>query len=495
MCCAASNAQTFQIIEGDYTWYEAKADAESRGGRLAVLNTQEKIDDAQNFLDSLGSWPEFYIGLTDKDIEGEWRWINGTILTVSNWRQGEPNNAANTTGEEDFALVTSSNDPNYAGKWGDNTAHYLRDYLYAKTNDPGGYLLEIAPSYTMYGLNHETDSLVTINLDSGLVTTVGSLGIDVGPFTGLDYDPSSKKLITALSPPGGYSNLYEINLSTGSANLINSIQFAEQEMEDDGINWLGFSTDGTLYSWNERFAFNTGDFWVIDTTLGTPTKIADSSLPSVLGADYQEGVGYWISDEWNGTIYRIDELTGLVEFTGVNNIWFTGNGPGDLHDLDYAPDDILRVAASDSSISASTLLTVNQDNGLEISRLNLTESILSIASVPLDISENTAWYSDSSDLGNNWRYYDWLGYFNIFTEPWIYHMEHDWLYVFPSVTGPENIYFWDSDMKSVLWTSETTYPSMYRFSDNTWIWYLKTSKYPRWFNKLGTNDWEAYNGR
>ena len=32
----------FIYIEGEYTWAEALIDAESRGGRLAVLNTQQK---------------------------------------------------------------------------------------------------------------------------------------------------------------------------------------------------------------------------------------------------------------------------------------------------------------------------------------------------------------------------------------------------------------------------------------------------------------------
>ena len=30
---------SFQVIEGNFTWQEAKADAATRGGRLAVLNT------------------------------------------------------------------------------------------------------------------------------------------------------------------------------------------------------------------------------------------------------------------------------------------------------------------------------------------------------------------------------------------------------------------------------------------------------------------------
>ena len=36
----ASERPRFQIIKGSFTWHEAKSDAETRGGKLAVLNTQ-----------------------------------------------------------------------------------------------------------------------------------------------------------------------------------------------------------------------------------------------------------------------------------------------------------------------------------------------------------------------------------------------------------------------------------------------------------------------
>ena len=83
---------TFQIVEGTFSWHEARADAELRGGRLAVLNTQEKIDEANAYLNSIGSWPILWLGLSDEAIEGEWRWITGEAITADNWRRGEPSN-------------------------------------------------------------------------------------------------------------------------------------------------------------------------------------------------------------------------------------------------------------------------------------------------------------------------------------------------------------------------------------------------------------------
>ena len=134
---------------------------------------------------------------------------------------------------------------------------------------------------------------------------------------------------------------------------------------------------------------------------------------------------------------------------------------------------------------------VPSDGSLSGYSNDLTQlSDVSVPSQTYSYSVGGSWHSEAADTGNNWRWFDWLGYFNISTEPWIYHNEHGWLYVFPSVTDVDSVYFWDNSMQSVLWTSETTYPSMYRFSDNTWIWYQRESNNPRWFNILSTGEWE-----
>ncbi len=81
----------YQIIQGNFTWHQAKADAEARGGRLAVLNTQAKINEANAFLQGQASRQWLWIGLTDEVAEGQWKWINGDQVSANNWDQGEPN--------------------------------------------------------------------------------------------------------------------------------------------------------------------------------------------------------------------------------------------------------------------------------------------------------------------------------------------------------------------------------------------------------------------
>lgn len=65
------------------------------------------------------------------------------------------------------------------------------------------------------------------------------------------------------------------------------------------------------------------------------------------------------------------------------------------------------------------------------------------------IQEGAApWYAGAVDLGSGWRWLNWLGAFNITSEPWIYHAEHGWL--FPLLDGLESFFLWDNEMQSFL---------------------------------------------
>lgn len=66
----------FSIITGNFTWHQAKLDAESRGGHLATFTSKREqylmLVQVGSVLDSIsGAW----IGATDEAVEGQWRWL------------------------------------------------------------------------------------------------------------------------------------------------------------------------------------------------------------------------------------------------------------------------------------------------------------------------------------------------------------------------------------------------------------------------------------
>ena len=138
---------SLQIVEGSYSWNEAKADAEVRGGRLAVLNSQERINLANAYLSSLSSWNNLWIGLTDELTEGHWKWITGEELTDSFWVVDEPSNGG-TSGNEHYAHYWAQGGSSNPIGWNDRA-----DMRYSPSGtDSMGYLLETVPEPSSYAL-------------------------------------------------------------------------------------------------------------------------------------------------------------------------------------------------------------------------------------------------------------------------------------------------------------------------------------------------------
>lgn len=125
-----SSENVFQIITGNFSWTQARDDAERRGGRLAVLNTEEKNNKAPKYTGNAFNY--LWIGATDKDLEGDWRWIDGTRVSdsYSNWNAGEPNDSNG----EDYASIYVQNMGLAANKWNDLPESHV---------SVGGYILEI----------------------------------------------------------------------------------------------------------------------------------------------------------------------------------------------------------------------------------------------------------------------------------------------------------------------------------------------------------------
>ncbi|KAK2488398.1 hypothetical protein MC885_021361 [Smutsia gigantea] len=89
------------------SWASSLKNCSNMGAHLVVINTQEE----QEFLSrAKPKKKEFYIGLTDQVIEGQWRWVDDTPFTesLSFWDVGEPNNIVAV---EDCATIRDSSNP------------------------------------------------------------------------------------------------------------------------------------------------------------------------------------------------------------------------------------------------------------------------------------------------------------------------------------------------------------------------------------------------
>ncbi|KAK2840178.1 hypothetical protein Q5P01_013918 [Channa striata] len=68
-------------------WTNARRDCKTKGADLLVINSVEE----QKFLSGFSN-VDTWIGLSDSSEEGKWKWVDGTLLSLMYWNEGEPNN-------------------------------------------------------------------------------------------------------------------------------------------------------------------------------------------------------------------------------------------------------------------------------------------------------------------------------------------------------------------------------------------------------------------
>ncbi|XP_058497018.1 CD209 antigen-like isoform X2 [Solea solea] len=79
------NQSVYYISSVKNSWQDSRDDCLQRGADLIIVNSKEEHEFTRLFRQS------FWIGLTDIETEGTWKWVDGTLLRQSFWFAGEPN--------------------------------------------------------------------------------------------------------------------------------------------------------------------------------------------------------------------------------------------------------------------------------------------------------------------------------------------------------------------------------------------------------------------
>jgi len=107
LTAAATPASAWREFEGHryrltptpMDWEAAEKYAQSLGGHLAAVNSAAEQRWLVATFCGQGS---LWIGFTDKQREGKWRWTTGEPVTYTHWGDGEPNNLVS---EEDYGQM------------------------------------------------------------------------------------------------------------------------------------------------------------------------------------------------------------------------------------------------------------------------------------------------------------------------------------------------------------------------------------------------------
>ena len=125
------NGSKYLLFDSSIPWNDAKNYCEQFGGHLATVTSAEENTFLQAFI-SNGSQTGYWLGATDAESEGTWKWVTGETFSYADWYTDNPNNS----GEREHYLEIRKD---YNNQWNDDTIDkYVSTALATE-----GFILEI----------------------------------------------------------------------------------------------------------------------------------------------------------------------------------------------------------------------------------------------------------------------------------------------------------------------------------------------------------------
>jgi Ca2+-binding RTX toxin-like protein len=319
---------TYQIVKTAMTWAAAKAWAESQGGHLAYVTSATEnqalvsmvqlttgLDLAPSAADGGGA-RYLWLGGSDADVEGTWRWGDGTLVTsgYSNWGAGalgvEPDNYGGVQDSMAFGLQSwpqPSGGIGTAFKWNDinptNSLYFVVEWDHIR-GTTGADNISQTGNATVYGL--EGNDIISLAQGSNYLR--GDAGDD-SVFGGSGFD--------------------DINGNMGADTL----------RGNDGEDWVVGGKDNDLI-------FGDAAFDIVYGNMGNDTVDGGAGNDWVRGGQGDDSVTSGAGDDWLWGDRGNDTISGGA---GADLFYsFSGAGIDRITDFSYAEGDRLKLEGGPS---------------------------------------------------------------------------------------------------------------------------------------------------
>ncbi|MBD2139957.1 hypothetical protein H6F39_00795 [Anabaena sp. FACHB-1250] len=208
------------------TWQQAQLQAQSLGGNLVTVNNQAEQD---WLVTTFGPTERLWIGLTDEETAGQYKWASGETSTYRNWATNEPSDSAGHV--QDYVYI------NYLspGRWDDLGTGQLRGIIENKFYEYNGSKYLLTGPGTWKQAQDQARSLggnlVTVNNQAEQDWLVSTFGGSELLWIGLTDEVTEGQFRWASGETYTYTNT-NWNWNTGEPNNLRNEDYA-------GMNWGG----------------------------------------------------------------------------------------------------------------------------------------------------------------------------------------------------------------------------------------------------------------
>lgn len=312
------NDHEYLVVEGGYTWDEAKELCEEQGGYLAVITSQEE----QSFIQELikGKNNEgFWLGAENSG--DTWTWVNGEEFEYQNWDSGEPNGDSS-----DMKLQIYEENGKWGDAWSDGDTNGIKEHGFicekdTSQNENGDQGKESVSGEsdtqkeTSSEQTDEKDNTVELaDLHTSDSDSYEILEEGITDSYGEQYEDNIVRFNAAYTDKGGYA-VYDLNGQYGKFH--GKILTSEETHSDALINLAIFADGKQIYAKTEISRQSAGEDFQVDLTGVGKLEIKASN----------DG---WAADAFvyivDGTVEKLEDRVVYPEYSSLNDTFLIDSG-------------------------------------------------------------------------------------------------------------------------------------------------------------------------